>query len=121
MPRTWSTADAIALLSQLEVDPDVIDFATEGSFTTLALFLTFFSMAPVAQAIQHDALDPYLHCQLSTAAAVERGFQPLKMFMVRQTHASDLKAVLAMAKTKPPSGGREAPRPTHFRPVRHPA
>ena len=69
---------------------------------TLALFLTFFSMAPVAQAIQHDALDPYLHRQLSTAAAIERGFQPLKLFMVRQTHASDLKAVLAMAKAPMP-------------------
>lgn len=69
---------------------------------TLALFLTIFAMAPVIQAIQHNALEPYLDHQLSAAQAVERGFQPLKMFMVRQTHASDLKAVLSMAKAPMP-------------------
>lgn len=69
---------------------------------TLALFLTFFSMAPVIQAINRDALDPYLQHQINTVDVVERGFQPLKMFMVRQTHASDLKAVLTMAKAPMP-------------------
>lgn len=69
---------------------------------TLALFLTIFAMAPVIQAVQHNALEPYLDHQLSAAQAVERGFQPLKMFMVRQTHASDLKAVLSMAKAPMP-------------------
>lgn len=69
---------------------------------TLALFLTFFTMAPVVQTIQHDALDPYLAHHIETTEAVQRGFQPLKLFMVRQTHAADLKAVLSMAKAPQP-------------------
>ncbi|MDE2464343.1 MAG: hypothetical protein KGO02_11600 [Alphaproteobacteria bacterium] len=37
LPRTWSTADAIALLNQHGVDSDLIDLSMEGSFTTLRL------------------------------------------------------------------------------------
>lgn len=70
---------------------------------TLALFFTFFTMAPVIQGIQHEALDPYLAHKIDAATAVEQGFEPLKLFMVRQTHASDLRAVLSMAKAPQPA------------------
>lgn len=69
---------------------------------TLALFLTFFTMAPVFQAAKTSAIDPYLRKEISAEVAVSKGFQPLKMFMIRQTREGDLLAVVKMAGNKVP-------------------
>lgn len=69
---------------------------------TLAMFLTFFSMAPVLQAIQKDAVTPYINQKINIVAAVQQGFKPIKAFMVRQTHQADLESVLKMAKAPRP-------------------
>lgn len=64
---------------------------------TLAIFLTMFTMTPVLQTAKTSGLDPYLHKEIAADVAVARGFQPLKMFMIRQTRESDLLAVVKMA------------------------
>lgn len=69
---------------------------------TLAMFLTLFAMNPVFQAAKQVALDPYLRHEIPAGAAVERGFEPFKMFMIRQTREEDLLAVIRMAKMAPP-------------------
>jgi flagellar biosynthesis protein FliP len=70
---------------------------------TLALFLTLFTMSPVLQAAKTGALDPYLRNEITVPVALEKGFQPLKLFMIRQTRKDDLLAVANMA-------GHSAPR-----------
>lgn len=69
---------------------------------TLAVFLTLFTMSPVFQNIKSTSVDPYLNKQITANAAVSRGFQPLKMFMIRQTRQGDLLAVVRMAGSKVP-------------------
>jgi len=69
---------------------------------TLAVFLTLFTMAPVFQNIKSSSVDPYLSKQITADVAVNRGFQPLKMFMIRQTRQGDLLAVVRMAGDKVP-------------------
>lgn len=69
---------------------------------TLAVFLTLFTMAPVFQNIKSSSVDPYLGKQITADVAVDRGFQPLKMFMLRQTRQGDLLAVVKMAGDKVP-------------------
>jgi flagellar biosynthetic protein FliP len=69
---------------------------------TLAVFLTLFTMAPVFQSIKSTSVDPYLNKQIPANVAVSRGFQPLKMFMIRQTRQGDLLAVVKMARDKLP-------------------
>lgn len=69
---------------------------------TLAMFLTLFAMNPVFQAAKNVALDPYLRHEIQAGTAVERGFEPFKMFMIRQTREQDLLAVIRMAKLAPP-------------------
>lgn len=56
----------------------------------LSLFLTFFVMNPVLEKIQEDAWKPYAAKQIDLEAAVERGVQPLKAFMVKHTREVDL-------------------------------
>lgn len=69
---------------------------------TLALFLTLFTMAPVFQDAKASGADPYLRKEISAEIAVARGFQPLKMFMIRQTREADLLAVAKMAGSASP-------------------
>lgn len=69
---------------------------------TLAVFLTLFTMAPVFQSVKTSSIDPYLNKQIAANVAVSRGFQPLKMFMIRQTRQNDLLAVVKMAGNKVP-------------------
>jgi flagellar biosynthetic protein FliP len=71
----------------------------------IALFLTMFTMAPVATAIAHDAYEPYAAGQISEEIAFARAAAPLRAFMLRQTRESDLAlfydaAHLALPKTE---------------------
>lgn len=60
----------------------------------LALFLTFFIMAPTFNKINNDALKPYLDNTISQETAIERASKPLRDFMLRETNAKDLKLFL---------------------------
>ncbi len=56
----------------------------------LALFLTFFIMAPTWVEIKEKALQPYLNGEIRQEEAWERGIQPIRQFMLRQTRKKDL-------------------------------
>lgn len=56
----------------------------------LALFLTFFIMAPVGEKIYTDAYLPLAENQISFQQALERGAVPLRGFMLKQTRDADL-------------------------------
>lgn len=56
----------------------------------LALFLTFFVMAPVAERIYTDAYQPLSENKINMMEAAERASVPLKTFMLRQTREADI-------------------------------
>jgi len=72
----------------------------------LALFLTFFVMAPTFDQIKTQALDPYLAEEIDFDTALERGSGPLRDFMFRQTRMRDLELMVSYD----PSGVRPANR-----------
>ena len=57
----------------------------------LALVLSFVVMAPTIHAIGKDAVDPYRRGAIDQVQAVSRGYEPLRRFMLRQTHPRDLR------------------------------
>lgn len=69
---------------------------------TLAIFLTMFSMGPVIDQIDSQALQPYMQESISASQAVDRAQRPISSFMVRQTRESDLQAVMEMAHAPQP-------------------
>jgi len=73
----------------------------------LALFLTFFVMAPTWQAVYVDGIQPYLAGEVSFQEAVERGKGPLRDFMYRFTREEDL-ALLLEASGAPEPSDRES-------------
>jgi flagellar biosynthetic protein FliP len=56
----------------------------------LALFLTAFTMSPVATEIRLNAFDPYNSGKLDDTQAIAAAVSPLRNFMLRQTRQADL-------------------------------
>ena len=64
----------------------------------LGLFMTFFTMAPVLQQINQNALQPYMQHQMSFEAATQKAGIPLKDFMLRQTREKDIALFVSLSK-----------------------
>ncbi len=67
----------------------------------IALVLTLVVMAPTAQRIEREAVDPYSHGSLSQSQALERAQVPLRAFMLRQTHLADIGVFERIARRVP--------------------
>ncbi|HLC41482.1 MAG TPA: flagellar type III secretion system pore protein FliP [Methylomirabilota bacterium] len=68
----------------------------------LALFLTFFVMAPVGEEINRTALQPYLAKKIGQEEALKRASVPVRGFMFRQTREQDLALMVSLAKVERP-------------------
>ncbi len=75
----------------------------------LGLFLTFFVMAPTWNAVQQQALEPYLAGRLSQEQALEAGVKPLRDFMFKQVREKDLALFIYLARLDPPRSPDEVP------------
>ena len=64
----------------------------------LALFLTFFIMAPIASEINNEAIQPFLREEINQEIALERSMKPVREFMFKQTRDKDLSLFLDMKK-----------------------
>lgn len=69
---------------------------------SLALFLTFFTMAPTLTQINNEGLQPYMAGKLEAQLAVEKSMKPLRDFMVRQTREQDMALMVELAKAPQP-------------------
>jgi flagellar biosynthesis protein FliP len=65
---------------------------------TLAMFLTFFTMAPTLERSHSDGVAPFLDGKISTTQAFERGLAPLKTFMAAHVREEDLVTVSELAR-----------------------
>lgn len=63
----------------------------------LSLFLTLFIMSPVMEDVNTQALQPYSQNKITQDQAFERGMEPIREFMLKQTDRKDLKLFLEIA------------------------
>jgi flagellar biosynthetic protein FliP len=63
----------------------------------MALFLTFFIMAPVGQRMNDEALQPYLAKSITSAEAYEKASVPLRQFLLRQTRPAEVDFFLGLS------------------------
>lgn len=68
----------------------------------LALFLTFFIMAPVWQKINQEALKPYYEERITSEEALDLASAPIKSFMLKQTREQDLALFVKISGEKRP-------------------
>jgi flagellar biosynthetic protein FliP len=65
----------------------------------LALFLTFFIMAPVWDNIYKNAVNPYMEKKITSQQAFSVGCDALKGFMLKQTRSSDVDFFLRVSRS----------------------
>ncbi|MDY6986669.1 MAG: flagellar type III secretion system pore protein FliP [Thermodesulfobacteriota bacterium] len=75
----------------------------------LALFLTFFVMAPVWQKVNDKALKPYLAEAINQQQALENAAAPIKRFMLNQTREKDLALLIDIAQLAKPETAEDVP------------
>ena len=75
----------------------------------LALFLTAFTMAPIWQQVNANALQPYLAHQINYETAIQRATLPIRGFMFRQTRENDLALYVGLAKLERPRTQADVP------------
>jgi len=68
----------------------------------LALFLTFFIMAPVWQQVNDEALKPYYEDRITGEEAFSLATAPMKNFMLKQTREKDLALFVKISKENRP-------------------
>jgi flagellar biosynthetic protein FliP len=68
----------------------------------LALFLTFFIMAPVFTQINEQALQPYLAEQIPQNEAFALALQPMRQFMFSQVGEKDLQLLVDISRSPQP-------------------
>jgi len=76
---------------------------------SLALILTFFIMEPIATKSYNIAVKPYLAQEIGYQEAFEKGVQPFKAFMVRNTREKDLALFFRIRKLDNPKNIEDVP------------
>ena len=70
----------------------------------LALFLTFFTMSPCLDAVNQNALQPFLAGGMGQEDAVKAAMEPMREFMFKQTRENDLALFVNLSEAPRPNG-----------------
>jgi flagellar biosynthetic protein FliP len=74
---------------------------------SLALFLTSFTMMPVAKNIYEQAYMPFQNKQISSDIALQNTIRPLRDFMLSQTREKDLRLIWQLANEPMPASASD--------------
>ena len=75
----------------------------------LALFMTFFIMAPTFSDVYDDALKPLFDDELTLDEAYDRASEPMKEFMAKHTRQKDLALFMNYSQLEKPESIQEIP------------
>lgn len=92
----------IVVLSMLRQALGMQNTPPNSVMMSLALFLTFFTMTPVINEVNHNAFEPFMQGKLAPAPAFDKAMHPLRDFMVRQTREQDLQLMVEIANADMP-------------------
>jgi flagellar biosynthesis protein FliP len=75
----------------------------------LSMFLTLFVMAPTLTKVNNEALSPYLNNTITQDVAIQRGIDPFRAFMLKETRTEDLQVFIDLSKQPRPKTTDEVP------------
>jgi flagellar biosynthetic protein FliP len=75
----------------------------------VALFITFFIMTPTWNEFNEKALKPYLDKEISIEEAYDKGIEPVREFMLKNTRPEELKFFLELSNMPRPNTQAELP------------
>lgn len=73
----------------------------------VALFITFFIMAPTWNKVNDEALKPLMDSKITVQQAYDSGIEPIREFMFKNTRESDLELFLGLSKMDRPKNRAE--------------
>lgn len=111
--NVWNTVSIIVLITILSLSPAILIMMTcftrivivlgfvrtalatqqmppNQVLIALALFLSFFVMAPTLGQVNQEAVQPYMQGEISQSEALENAAGPIKQFMLSHTREKDL-------------------------------
>ncbi len=75
----------------------------------IALFITFFVMAPTWNEVNEKALKPLMDKNISVEEAYDKGIEPIRNFMFKHVRNEDLELFISMANMERPNSRNELP------------
>ncbi len=75
----------------------------------LSLFLSFFVMAPVWDQVNDHAIQPLIAEEIPYQEALDRGMEPMRDFMMKQTRQKDMALFIRLAKISQPKTRSDIP------------
>ena len=75
----------------------------------IAFFLSLFVMAPTVNQVRTVAVEPYIHHKLDEKQALERGIEPVRKFMFKQTRDTDLALFIRLSGGERPKTRADVP------------
>jgi flagellar biosynthetic protein FliP len=75
----------------------------------IALFITFFIMAPTWNKVNDNAIKPLMDKQITMDEAYDRGIEPIREFMFKHVRDEDLELFLGMATIERPKSRNDLP------------
>jgi len=75
----------------------------------LALMMTWFIMTPVLNQVDQQAVEPYRNGQMSGWQAIDKGSEPVKIFMLKYAREKDLALFTAAGQVPRPSQPADLP------------
>ena len=73
----------------------------------VALFITFFIMAPTWNKVNDQALKPLMANQINVEQAYDKGIEPIRQFMFKQTRDEDLELFISLSNQARPANRSE--------------
>jgi flagellar biosynthetic protein FliP len=99
----------VVVLSLLRTAIGIQQSPPNSVIVSLALFLTFFVMAPTFTDVYQNAMQPLAAQQITTDEALTRAESPIRKFMAAHTRNEDLSLFIDMAKAPQPQTLEAAP------------
>jgi len=106
----------IIVLSMLRHAFGMQDTPPNVVLVSMAMFLTFFTMSPAIDRIYEQSVAPFSENKISIKEAVDKGVEPLREFMLRQTREKDLALIFEIAKVPVPDSAEQV-RTVHLVPA----
>lgn len=75
----------------------------------VALFITFFIMAPTWSKVNNEAVKPYMDGKMTMEAAYDKGIEPVREFMFRNVRDADLELFLGLSHLERPKTRQDLP------------
>jgi flagellar biosynthetic protein FliP len=73
----------------------------------LSLFMTLFTMSPVLEEVNREAMQPFMAGTLSAEEGFSKAARPVRDFMIRQTREQDLALMIELSKAPTPASIEE--------------